>query len=106
MVGVDFQINRAPTRRGSDPNTFRHQKRADASLSKFRKHVQLFNPAARSAMLDSEKRATERHGDRSFIFFERYEHKSEAVIVDDPFDDRSHVAQVGLHPVLAQLTTE
>src|SRR5215813_11157987 len=69
-AGVDFQINRAPPQPESDPNKFRHQKRADASLSKFRKHVQLFNPAARSAMLDSEKRATERDADRSFVFLE------------------------------------
>ena len=71
MLGVDFQINRAPTRRGSDPNTFRDQKRADASLSKLRKYVQLLNPAARTAVLDSKKRATERHADRSLGLLRR-----------------------------------
>jgi len=92
MAGVDFQIDRAPTQHGSDADKFGDQKRADASLSKFRKHVQLFNPAARPAMLNSEKRAAERDADRSFIFLESQHYKPEPVIVDDPLDDRSNVA--------------
>ena len=106
MAGLDFQINRAPTPRGSDPNKFRHQERADTSLSKFRKDIQLLNPAARSAMLNSVKRATERNADQFFIFFECHEHKTEPVIIDDVFDNRSNLGKVGLYPVLAQLTTK
>jgi hypothetical protein len=60
MGRVDFQIDRAPTQGQSDADRFGDQKRADTSLSEFRERIQLFNPAARSAMLDSEKRAPER----------------------------------------------
>ena len=101
MAGVDFQIDREPTQRGSDANEFRDQKRADTSLSEFRKHIQLLNPAACSAMLDSEKRAPERDSNRSLIFLQGDQHKAEPVIFKDPFDDRSNLAQVCLHSVLA-----
>src|SRR5262245_273121 len=91
MPSLDFQIDRAPTYRGSDADKFGDQKRADASLSKFRKHIQLFDPAAYAVMLNSEKRATERDADRSLIFLQSDEHKAEPVIFDDPFDDTSNL---------------
>jgi hypothetical protein len=106
MTGVNFQINRSPTQPRGNPDKLSDQKGADASLSKFRKHIQLFEPTTRAAVLDPEKSAAECDTNGSSILPNRHQHKAQLAIVSDLFDYRSHLAQTGTQLMLAQLAAK